>query len=112
MINKLVENIVIGKPIVDVDSMFSTDYDNWLDVERFKTIWIDERDLATILTSEIPIKHIDNDGNLVEDTINFNVFKSRTQLRKNRPDLLKKLDSLDFLELKIGKRKFWVLVGE
>ena len=112
MINKLVQNIVIGKPIVSEENMFALDKDDWLDVERFKTIWIEERDLAKILTSEIPIKHINDDGNLVEDSINFSVFQSRTQLRKNRPELLKTLDSLDFIEIKIGKRKFWILVGE
>lgn len=111
MINKHVENIVIGKPIVDEFLMFSFDEKEWNEICKFKTIWIEERFLGDILTKEIPIKHFDEMGNFVEDTINLKVFPSKSQLRKNRPDLFITLDSLDFKEIKIGKKRFWILIG-
>lgn len=111
MINKLITNIIIGKPIVDDFLLFSLDKKDWEEHEKFQTIWIEERFLPNILVTEIKAKHIDIDGNLKEDTINLKVFPSKTLLRKNRPDLVRSLDKLDFEEIKIGKKKFWILVG-
>ena len=35
--NMYIENIVIGKPIVDPSTMFATDEDDWNKVEKEKT---------------------------------------------------------------------------
>ena len=120
MINKLITNIIvlclpaiiIGKPIVKDYELLSLNIDDWNNVERFQTIWVEERFLPNILCTEIPCKHIDENGNMVEDTINLEVFKSKSLLRKNRGDLLTTLDKLDYLEIKIGKRYFFIVVGE
>lgn len=111
MVNKFVNNIVIGKPIVDEFTMFALDEKDWEETEKFTTIWVEERSLADLLTKDIVCKHFDNQGNFVEDIINLKVFTSKSMLRKNRPDLLRNLYSLDFEEIKIGKKKFWLLIG-
>lgn len=112
MINKFINHIVINKPIIDEFQMFSLNKEEWEKIDKFTTIWTNEISLANILVGEIPIKHFDKDGNFVEDTIKLGVFPSKGQLRKNRPDLIQDLNSLDFKEIKIGKKKFWLLIGQ
>jgi len=42
----------------------------------------------------------------------YGLFKSTSQIRKNRPDLFIELDKIDFIELKIGHKRLWIIVGE
>ena len=112
MINKLVTNIIIGKPIVEDFELFAFNKEDWENKEKYETIWIEERYLPNILVTEIPIKHIDTDGVMKEDTINLEFFKSKNLLRKNRPDLIRTLNSLDFIPIKVGNKRVWILVGE
>lgn len=88
-----VENIVIGKPIVEEWMIFAHDVNDWNTVEKDKTIWTDERNLAAILKS-------------------LDIVKSISEVRRNKPQLCVPLTSPDFIEVKWGKRKFFVLVGE
>ena len=44
-----IENIVIGKPIVEPFIMFATDEDDWIKFEKEKTYYTDERFLPRIL---------------------------------------------------------------
>ena len=44
-----IENIVIGKPIVEPSTMFATDEDDWERTEKEKTYYTDERFLPRIL---------------------------------------------------------------
>ena len=112
MINKFVTNIVVGKPITEEWQLLALDKNDWEEKEKFETIWVEDRFLPDILTQEIKVKHFNGKNELVEDTVKLNVFPSKSQLRKNRPDLCLMLDKLDFLELKIGKKRFWIVVGE
>lgn len=43
------ENIVIGKPIVEPSSMFAKDKNDWINVEKEKTYFTNERFLPRIL---------------------------------------------------------------
>lgn len=90
-----VENIVIGKPIVELSSMFAKDIDDWNDVEKEKTYYTDERFLPRIL-------------------VDIGIYPSVSEIRRNKPELMVSLDKLDFLDcLKVSKkRKLWILVGE
>jgi hypothetical protein len=88
-----VENIVIGKPIVKEDEVFATDSDDWNKYEKPKTIWTNERFLPNIL-------------------VDIGFTKSTSEVRRNRKDLVKILNAFDFLEIKFGKNKCWILVGE
>lgn len=90
-----IENIVIGKPLVDTWTMFATDKTDWYFNEEGKTYFTNERFLPRIL-------------------VDIGVYPSVSEIRRNRPDLVRSLDKLDFIEkLKVGKKKWvWILVGE
>ena len=90
-----VENIVIGKPIVEPSTMFSLDEDDWNRTEKEKTYYTDERFLPRIL-------------------VNIGIYPSVSEIRRNKPELMVELNQLDFLNnLKVSKkRRLWILVGE
>jgi hypothetical protein len=88
-----IENIVIGKPIASEASMFALNEEDWEQVEKEKTYWTEERNLAVILKE-------------------LGIVKSVSEVRRNKPQLYIKLDKLDYMEIKWGKRKLFVLVGE
>ena len=90
-----VENIVIGKPIVEPSTMFSLDEDDWNRTEKEKTYYTDERFLPRIL-------------------VNIGIYPSVSEIRRNKPELMIELNKLDFLDnLKVSKkRRLWILVGE
>lgn len=91
-----VENIVIGKPIVEPSTIFSFDEDDyWNKVEKEKTYYTDERFLPRIL-------------------VDIGIYPSVNEIRRNKPELMVELNQLDFLDnLKVSKkRRLWILVGE
>jgi hypothetical protein len=90
-----VENIVIGKPIVEPSIMFSLDEDDWNRSEKEKTYYTDERFLPRIL-------------------VDIGIYPSVNEIRRNKPELMIELNQLDFLDnLKVSKkRRLWILVGE
>lgn len=90
-----IENIVIGKPLVDPASMFGKDEDDWNSAEKEKTYFTEERFLPRIL-------------------VNIGIYSSVNEIRRNKPELMVTLDKLDFIDcLKVSKkRKVWILVGE
>lgn len=89
-----VENISIGRPLVSLKNLISdgTEHDFLLETE--KTFFTEERYLPKILVS-------------------LGFASSISELRRNRKDLIINFpeSQTDFLEFKLGKRKFWVIVG-
>ena len=92
---KYIENIVIGTPIADPKDMFASSDDDWNAIEKEKTYYTNERFLPRIL-------------------VELGIYPSVNEIRRNKPELVKTLDGLDFIDgLKIKKnRKLWILVGE
>ena len=90
-----IENIVIGKPIVDPSTMFAADEDDWERIEKEKTYYTDERFLPRIL-------------------VNIGIYPSVNEIRRNKSELMISLDKLDFIDnLRVSKkRRLWILVGE
>lgn len=90
-----VENVVIGKPIVEPATMFSLDEEDWNRTEKEKTYYTDERFLPRIL-------------------VDIGIYPSVNEIRRNKPELMVELNQLDFLDnLKVSKkRRLWILVGE
>lgn len=89
-----VENIVIGKPLVDEADLFSLSNEDWCENEQYKTYWTKERFLPRIL-------------------VDIGIFPSTSEVRRNKPELVKTLNEVDFIELKATKkRKIWIAVGE
>lgn len=90
-----IENIVIGKPIVEPSAVFSIDEDDWNRTEKDKTYYTDERFLPRIL-------------------VDIGIYPSVNEIRRNKPELMIILDKLDFLDnLRVSKkRRLWILIGE
>jgi len=90
-----IENIVIGKPIVEPYTMFSLDEDDWNRVEKEKTYYTEERFLPRIL-------------------VDIGIYPSVSEIRRNKPELMVELNKLDFIDnLKVSKkRRLWILVGK
>lgn len=59
----------------------------------------------------IPSSLFTNERYLPNILVQIGFFKSKGEIRKNRPDLVITLDKLDMLEFKIGKKIVWILVG-
>lgn len=92
---RYIENIVIGSPIVNPESMFADSDDDWNTIEKEKTCYTNERFLPRIL-------------------VDLGIYPSINEIRRNKPQLVKSLDSLNFIDsLKVKKkRKLWILIGE
>ena len=90
-----IENIVIGKPIVEPSTMFAADEDDWKRTEKEKTYYTDERFLPRIL-------------------VDIGIYPSVSEIRRNKPELMISLYKLDFINnLQVSKkRRLWILVGE
>lgn len=87
-----VENIVINTPLVSPESMFSSSHEDWITNEEPKTFYTTEVFLPKVLARA-------------------GIVKSSNEVRRNRPDLIKILYQYDYLEIKYGKRKLFILVG-
>jgi hypothetical protein len=85
------DNIIIKTPLVDLSILLS-DWNNKIPDSDI-TVYDDETFLPRLL-------------------VKYEFFKSTSQLRKNRPDLWRELDRVDFEELKIGHKRVWLVVGE
>ena len=97
-----IENIVVGKPIVEPSAMFAVDEDDWERIEKEKTYYTEERFLPRIL-------------------VDIGIYPSVNEIRRNKSELAISLDKLDFIDgggkysqgLKVSKkRRLWILVGE
>ena len=90
-----IENIVVGKPIVEPSAMFAVDEDDWERTEKEKAYYTEERFLPRIL-------------------VDIGIYPSVNEIRRNKPELMISLDKLDFIDnLKVSKkRRLWILVGE
>lgn len=90
-----IENIVIGKPVVELQQLFAADENDWNRTEKEKTYFTEERFLPRIL-------------------VDIGIYPSISEIRRNKPQLVVTLDHLDFIdEVKVSKkRKLWIAVGE
>lgn len=91
-IKKHIENVVIGFPIVDEKTMFALDNEDWERVEKDKTFYTKERFLPNIL-------------------VELGIVPSKGEIRRNKPQFMISLDKLDFMEVKWGKKRVFILVG-
>lgn len=87
------ENIVIGKPIVSEIDMFALDENDWERLEKEKTLYTNERFLPKVM-------------------VEAGIVKSVNEVRRNKKEFVRKLNELEYLEIKWGKRKLFILVGE
>ena len=89
-----IENIVIGIPLVSAKELLSANDNDWVDVEFEKTIFTNERYLPNIL-------------------VQLGIYPSISEIRRNKPELMIKLDKIDFINIKPKKKHpLWIVVGE
>lgn len=86
------QNVVIGNPICEPWMMFSNTPEEWEEDDKNNTLFTEERFLPRIL-------------------VMCEIAKSVNEVRKNKPNLMISLDKPDFLEVKWGKKRLFVQVG-
>ena len=89
-----IENIVIGTPLVSAKELLSANDNDWVNVEFEKTIFTNERYLPNIL-------------------VQLGIYPSISEIRRNKPELMIRLDKVDFINIKPKKKRpLWIVVGE
>lgn len=88
-----VENVVVGKPLIQPSEIFALNSDDWMVNEKEKTVWTEERSLPVIMKE-------------------LGIVSSISEVKRNKPQLCIQLDKLDYVEIKWGKRRLFILVGE
>ena len=89
----MIQNVVIGKPLCEPHLLFASNEADWLSNEKEITLFTDERFLPRILVSA-------------------GIAKSVSDVRRNRPELVRELHEVDFIMVKWGKKFLWIAVGE
>ena len=87
------QNVVIGKPIVDPQLLLAKSEEDWGKNEKPNTLFTESRFLPAILKEA-------------------GIVSSTGEVRRNRPELVRTLDSLDCLMVKWGKKFLYIVVGE
>lgn len=90
---KIYQNVVIGKPLLDVWQVLAKDENDWEKNEKDVTLFTETRFLPAIM----------KEAGLVQST---------NEVRRNRQDLVVTLDHPDCLEIKWGKKHLFIVVGE
>ena len=89
-----IENIVIGVPLVSAKELLSANDNDWVNVEFEKTIFTNERYLPKIL-------------------VQLGIYPSISEIRRNKPEVMIRLDKVDFINIKPKKKHpLWIVVGE
>ena len=89
-----IENIVIGTPLVSAKELLSANDNDWVNVEFEKTLFTNERYLPNIL-------------------VQLGIYPSISEIRRNKPELMIRLDKIDFINIKPKKKHpLWIVVGE
>lgn len=85
-------NVVIGKPIVEPKTLLALDDIDWVTNEKEKTLFTNTRFLPAIMKES-------------------GIVKSKSEVRKNKPELMVTLNELDCLWIKWGKKFLYIIVG-
>ena len=89
-----IENIVIGVPLVPEKELLSANDSDWVNAEFEKTLFTNERYLPNIL-------------------VQLGIYPSISEIRRNKPELMIRLDKIDFINIKPKKKRpLWIIVGE
>ena len=86
-------NIVIGKPLAEPWELISSSEEEFEKSDKKDTLFTNERFLPALL-------------------VEAGIVKSRSEVKRNKPELCKELNELDCFWLKWGKQRIWIVVGE
>ena len=88
----IVKDIVIGKPICEPWYMFCNEQNEW-DAIKDNVLFTEERYLPKLM-------------------VDCGLVKSISEVRRNKPELVINLDKPDFIEVKWGKSRLYIQIGE
>lgn len=88
----MIQNIVIGDPLVDAWQLLASDMEDWENNESGQTLFTKEHNLARALKEA-------------------GVVPSVSEVRRNRPELFRTLNEIDCFWVKWGKHHVYVVVG-
>jgi hypothetical protein len=86
-------NVVIGKPLVEPSTLLANDLTDWEETEKKNTLFTNNRYLPAVMKEA-------------------GVVNSTGEVRRNRPDLCITLDEIDCINIKWGKKRLYIIVGE
>ena len=86
-------NVVIGKPLVEPWKLISTSQEDFEKNDRSDTLFTKEHFLPAILVAA-------------------GVVSSRSEVRRNKPELWKSLDEVDCMWVRWGKHRIFIVIGE
>lgn len=86
-------NVIIGKPLVEPYTLLANDLTDWEETEKKNTLFTDTRYLPAVMKEA-------------------GIVNSTGEVRRNRPDLCITLDKVDCINLKWGKKRLYIIVGE
>lgn len=89
----MIQNIVIDELLIPPQDLFAKDEKDWEENEKEKTLFTSERFLPNLL-------------------VEIGIAKSKNEIRKNRPDLVRSLDKIDFEIIKWGKKFVFIAIGD
>ena len=80
--------------MVPAKELLSANDNDWSNVEFEKTLFTNERYLPNIL-------------------VQLGIYPSISEIRRNKPELMIRLDKIDFINIKPKKKRpLWIIVGE
>ena len=86
-------NVVIGKPLFEPWVLLAHDSQDWLETEEKDTLFTDTRFLPAIMKEA-------------------GVVSSTGEVRRNRPEYCINLNEVDCVNVKWGKKRLYIIVGE
>lgn len=89
----MIKNVIIGEPLVKPKSLLSVNEADWVNNEQEYTVHTQTRFLPTLMKE-------------------IGMVNSTSEVRRNKPDLVKTLDKPDCLTVKWGKKIIFIIVGE
>ena len=87
------QNVVIGTPLVHPSELLAYDATDWEKNEKEQTLFTNTRYLPMILKEA-------------------GIVQSTREVKRNRPEFDRTLDMPDYIELKWGKKRLFIIVGE
>lgn len=86
------QNVVIGAPVCEPWQIFAHDIKDWEETEKKNTLFTEERFLPKIM-------------------VECGIVSSINEVRRNKPNLVKSLNDIDFIEIKWGKKRLFIQIG-
>ena len=89
----MAQNVVIGNPIIPASQLLAYDARDWEENEKDQTLFTKTRFLPAVMKEA-------------------GIVKSTGEVIRNRKDLVITMDHPDFMEIKWGKKRLFIVVGE